>query len=421
VFRRTDLAGSPPIPARLSQVRATDRRTALGEGDAPVETVEHLLAAAAALQIDDLTVELDGPEPPIGDGSFAPYLDALRAAGIAEQPGEPVVYRVTAPFHLTEGDATYVVAPAPALRLTTTVEWAHPLIGRQSGSYDITPDGFARERAARPSGSCAGRGAAGPGLASARRWSRRSSSPGRLVGGALRWPDEFVSQGGRHRGRPRAPRGRCRPRRRHKPSHQQHRAGPLAASHRTARRRHVMDIGRISTSYPTAIRCSGGRIIEVEDPADRRHQNVTINEPFFQGHFPGTHHAGVLIIGRWRRSGYAAPGTIEDPDQKVVTSCRSTREFRRPCCLATSPLRAGDAAEPGPHLPDEGRRLRGRQRGGGGGDDGAGGGQVTTTVHPTAIVLAPLVGGPRACLPRRSACQARAKAGRSRRAYLPGR
>ena len=100
-------------------------------------------------QLDDLTVELDGPEPPIGDGSFAPFLDALNEAGIAEQPGEPVVYRVLAPFQLTEGDSTYVVAPAPALRLTTTIEWAHPLIGRQTGAYDITPDEFARELARR--------------------------------------------------------------------------------------------------------------------------------------------------------------------------------------------------------------------------------------------------------------------------------
>ena len=48
-----------------------------------------------------------------------------------------------APFQLSEGDSSYVVAPAPALRLTTTIEWAHPLIGRQSGAYDITPDEFA--------------------------------------------------------------------------------------------------------------------------------------------------------------------------------------------------------------------------------------------------------------------------------------
>ena len=83
VFRRTDLPGTPVIPARLSEVQSTERRTALGQGETVVQTVEHLLAAAAALQIDDLTIDLDGPEPPIGDGSFSPYLSALQEAGIA--------------------------------------------------------------------------------------------------------------------------------------------------------------------------------------------------------------------------------------------------------------------------------------------------------------------------------------------------
>ena len=81
VFRRTDLPDRPSIPARLSMVQSTERRTALGEGETIVQTVEHLLAAAAALQLDDLTIELDGPEPPIGDGSFSLYLKALADAG----------------------------------------------------------------------------------------------------------------------------------------------------------------------------------------------------------------------------------------------------------------------------------------------------------------------------------------------------
>src|ERR671915_1524984 len=143
VFRRIDLPGSPVIPARLNEVQSTERRTVLGQGGTVVQTVEHLLAAAAALQIDDLTIELNGPEPPIGDGSFSPYLNALQHAGIVEQPGEPVLYRVTSPFDLVEGDSSYVVAPAKDLRLTTTIEWSHPLIGRQTGSYDISPAAFA--------------------------------------------------------------------------------------------------------------------------------------------------------------------------------------------------------------------------------------------------------------------------------------
>ncbi|HET9708721.1 MAG TPA: UDP-3-O-acyl-N-acetylglucosamine deacetylase, partial [Gemmatimonadales bacterium] len=65
VFRRTDLAGEPEVPARLSEVEALERRTAIGHGAATIHTVEHLLAAVAAHEIDDLLVELSGPEPPI--------------------------------------------------------------------------------------------------------------------------------------------------------------------------------------------------------------------------------------------------------------------------------------------------------------------------------------------------------------------
>ena len=340
-FRRTDRPGAPTIPARLSEVRSTERRTALGEGEATVQTVEHLLAAAAALNLDDLSVELDGPEPPIGDGSFEPYLAAMRGAGVVEQAGEPVVYRVTAPFHLTEGDSAYVVAPAPALRLTTTIEWPHPLIGRQSGSYDITPEGFARELAGartfgflREAEALRARGLA---LGAAVESTLILSEDG-LVGGTLRWPDEFVRHkagdilgdlalvGGRVQAHVVATR----------PSHQ----GNIALARwlqRTGQRDGgvAMDIGRILDviphRYPFLL---VDRIIEVEGT----HRivgikNVTINEPFFQGHFPG--HPimpGVLIIEAMAQvGGMLLLSTIEDPDQKVVYFMSLDNvKFRRP-------------------------------------------------------------------------------------------
>ncbi len=341
VFRRMDLADAPAIPARLSQVRSTDRRTSLGEGERIVETVEHLLAAAAALELDDLTVELDGPEPPIGDGSFSPYVDAFRAAGITEQPGEPVIYRVSAPFHLTEGDSSYVVAPARGFRLTTTIEWSHPLIGRQAGSYAITPDGFTRELAPartfgflREAESLRSRGLA---LGAALESTLVLSEDG-LVGDTLRWPDEFVRHkagdivgdlalvGGRVRAHVVATR----------PSHQ----GNIALARwlqRTGQRDGgvAMDIGRILDviphRYPMLL---VDRIIEIE--GTRRIvgiKNVTINEPFFQGHFPG--HPimpGVLIIEAMAQvGGMLLLGTIEDPDQKVVYFMSLDNvKFRRP-------------------------------------------------------------------------------------------
>jgi UDP-3-O-[3-hydroxymyristoyl] N-acetylglucosamine deacetylase / 3-hydroxyacyl-[acyl-carrier-protein] dehydratase len=341
VFRRTDLPDSPTIPARLSMVQSTERRTALAEGDVGVQTVEHLLAAAAALQIDDLTIELDGPEPPIGDGSFSPYLDALEDAGITEQTGDPVIYRVPAPFNLSEGDASYVVAPAKSLRITTTIEWSHPLIGRQTGSYEMTPQDFAQEISqARTFGflrEAEALRARGLALGAALESTLVLSEDG-LVGGALRWPDEFVRHkagdilgdlaliGGRVQGHIIATR----------PSHQ----GNIALARwlsRTGQRQGgvVMDIGRILDviphRYPFLL---VDRIIEVE--GTRRIvgiKNVTINEPFFQGHFPG--HPimpGVLIIEAMAQvGGMLLLGTIEDPDQKVVYFMSLDNvKFRRP-------------------------------------------------------------------------------------------
>jgi len=195
VFRRTDLPDHPTIPARLNMVQSTERRTALGQGETIVQTVEHLLAAAAALQIDDLTIDVDGPEPPIGDGSFSLYLKALQDAGVAEQAGDPIVYRVSTAFDLNEGDSSYVVAPATALRITTTIEWNHPLIGRQTGSYDMSPDAFAREISqARTFGflrEAEALRARGLALGAALESTLVLSDEG-LVGGALRGPDDFV-------------------------------------------------------------------------------------------------------------------------------------------------------------------------------------------------------------------------------------
>ena len=306
VFRRTDLAGKPEIPARLTEVEAVERRTAIGHGDATIHTVEHLLAAVAAHGIDDLTVELTGPEPPILDGSVQPYFEALTRAEPTTVGGEAVVLSVLAPFTVTDRDATYIVAPDKAFRLTVTIEWPHPLIGRQAGTYEVTPESFATELApARTFGfthevaDLQARGLIkGASSANAIVLDER----GIVAGGALRWPDEFVRHkaadivgdlaltGARIQAHVVAT----------KPSH----GGNIALARALARagRRSgmpAMDISKIMDylphRYPFLL---VDRIVEVEG---RKRivgiKNVTINEPFFQGHFPG--HPimpGVLII-----------------------------------------------------------------------------------------------------------------------------
>src|SRR5947199_4222830 len=196
VFRRTDLPGKPEVPARLTEVEAVERRTAIGHGAATIHTVEHVLAAVAAHVIDDLTIELTGPEPPILDGSVRPYVDALAQAEPASVGGEPAVLTVTAPFTVTDKDAAYVVAPAKTFRLTVSIEWPHPLIGRQAGTYDVTPESFAIELApARTFGfthEVAELQARGLIKGASEANAIVLDDHGIVNGGKLRWPDEFV-------------------------------------------------------------------------------------------------------------------------------------------------------------------------------------------------------------------------------------
>ena len=344
VFRRTDVHGKPEVPARLTEVAAVDRRTAIGRGECTIATVEHLLAAVAVHEIDDVTVEVSGPEVPILDGSVRPYFDALAEARPVGVGGEPVVLTVQAPFTVTEGDASYVVAPAKDFRLTVTIEWPHRLIGRQAGSYDVTPQTFARELA----------GARTFGFTSeiadlqAKGLIKGASSASVIVldeqgiasGAPLRWPDEFVRHkavdvigdlaltGARIRAHVIATH----------PSHAGNvalaRALSRAAKHAGAPK---MDIGRIMDvlphRYPFLL---VDRIIEIE--GQQRIvgiKNVTINEPFFQGHFPG--HPimpGVLIIeamaqvGGMLLMGHFEGQTVED---KVVYFMSLDHvKFRRP-------------------------------------------------------------------------------------------
>lgn len=134
-FRRIDLDPPVEIAATLEAVGGTDRRTVLAAGDARIETVEHLLAAVAAGEIDDLLVLVDGPELPILDGSFAPYCALLNAGGILAVAGRRRALVVDAPFEVREGDARYLVEPAGACRLEVTLEHVEPVIGRQQAVF----------------------------------------------------------------------------------------------------------------------------------------------------------------------------------------------------------------------------------------------------------------------------------------------
>src|SRR6476660_5667789 len=116
-FERRDLPGAPRIAALASRAVLTERRTQLGEDPNAVHTVEHVLAAVHALGLDDLLISMDGPEPPIMDGSAGPFFDALREAGIEGQPGCVRTGRVTGPVRLVDGDSVDEAFPRESMEL----------------------------------------------------------------------------------------------------------------------------------------------------------------------------------------------------------------------------------------------------------------------------------------------------------------
>jgi UDP-3-O-[3-hydroxymyristoyl] N-acetylglucosamine deacetylase len=138
VFRRADLDVS--IPARYDRVSETRLGTVIGEGSAKVGVVEHLMAAAAGLEIDDLTVSLDGPEPPILDGDALSYLELLESAGTAEQEAARTAVKVLKPVMVESGDARACLLPAG--ELSFAYELSFPVIGEQYFEFAFSRAGF---------------------------------------------------------------------------------------------------------------------------------------------------------------------------------------------------------------------------------------------------------------------------------------
>ena len=136
VFVRTDRTHAVTIPARPSGVTSTRLATTLGSGDASVATVEHLLAALYGLGIDNVRISVAGPELPVMDGSAASFVYLLRSAGIRVQREPRAVLRVLEPIEVDEGDRRIRIEPARGLRISYTVDFAHPAIGRQELRLD---------------------------------------------------------------------------------------------------------------------------------------------------------------------------------------------------------------------------------------------------------------------------------------------
>lgn len=145
VFVRTDLPGRPSVQAHLSHVTNTMRATTLEAGAAKVFTVEHILSALAGLQIDNCTVEMDSPEPPVGDGSSLEFVRLIETAGVQVLDAPRREWIIKEQHLIQEEDKFVAVVPYDGYRITFTSINPHPLLGIQFLDTEITKETYVQK------------------------------------------------------------------------------------------------------------------------------------------------------------------------------------------------------------------------------------------------------------------------------------
>jgi UDP-3-O-[3-hydroxymyristoyl] N-acetylglucosamine deacetylase/3-hydroxyacyl-[acyl-carrier-protein] dehydratase len=144
-FVRIDLEGQPEIRVDPDHVIGVERGTSIGVDGCKVHTIEHVLAALAVAGIDNLRIELDASEPPVGDGSSLPFWTALKEAGIVELDMPRRSYRIDEPIYYSDGDVEITLLPSDRLQVSFSIDFDHPLVRHQFESFEITPEVFETE------------------------------------------------------------------------------------------------------------------------------------------------------------------------------------------------------------------------------------------------------------------------------------
>ncbi len=148
VFQRMDMPGKPMIPAAIEYVRDTARSTTLGIGSCFVHTVEHVLAAVFAYQIDNLCIQVSEAEPPIGDGSSNVFVAMIEEAGIEEQRATTTIGELKEPVFYTDKEISVIALPSEEFRISYTLHYPKAAsIRSQYFSTSITAESFKRELA----------------------------------------------------------------------------------------------------------------------------------------------------------------------------------------------------------------------------------------------------------------------------------
>jgi UDP-3-O-[3-hydroxymyristoyl] N-acetylglucosamine deacetylase/3-hydroxyacyl-[acyl-carrier-protein] dehydratase len=144
-FKRTDLKDEPTIDALVENVKSSERSTTIAEGNVKVHTVEHVLAALSGMGVDNVIIEMNANEPAIGDGSAQLYVDLIREAGVVAQEAQRSVFEIHEPMHLeTKSGSILTIVPDDHFRISCTQVGPD---GRFTQFYStvITPETFAKE------------------------------------------------------------------------------------------------------------------------------------------------------------------------------------------------------------------------------------------------------------------------------------
>lgn len=136
IFQRIDLPGKPLVKADVDNVIETNRSTTIEVNGARISTIEHLMAALVGMQVDNVLIEIDGEEIPILDGSAQPFVEALEKTGIQKQNAEKIFYSIShnITFSDEEKKVEMVALPSNEYRINTLIDFNSPVLGTQHAS-----------------------------------------------------------------------------------------------------------------------------------------------------------------------------------------------------------------------------------------------------------------------------------------------
>ncbi len=144
-FVRVDLPNKPEVSATVDNVVGTVRGTTIGIGDVKVHTIEHIMSSLHALKIDNLIIEIDSPEPPVGDGSAFPFVEILKKVGIVEQNKEKSYISLQEPLEFKKNDSEFIFIPSDNFKISCTISYDHKILGTEFLSLDIDENSFENE------------------------------------------------------------------------------------------------------------------------------------------------------------------------------------------------------------------------------------------------------------------------------------